>query len=170
MGRPEKPRPIIRERGMNDFFRFYYRSLGTPLPLPEKAKLRIKYNSIVTGYFRFLFNKLVDGFDVCLSRQLSLGILSVKGKKLDFSDIDKLPIDWPNTYKLWNKNPEAKERKEYVRLTNEHSGMIRYRVVWTKMFSKLNNKYYYAFDPARHFKRALAKSIKNGKEYFVIEQ
>lgn len=170
MGRPEKPKGIIRERGMDDFFRFYYENHSVPLANAEKQKLRIKYNAILSGYLKFLFNKLVDGFDVYLSRQLSLGILSVKGRKLDFSDTDKLPIDWPNTYQMWNNNPETKEQKKYVYLTNEHSGMVRYRVVWTKMFSRLSNKYYYAFDPARHFKRALAKSIKNGKEYFVIEQ
>lgn len=72
---------------------------------------------------------------------------------------NKLSPNWRATLDLWERNPEAKEKKTLVYHLNEHRKGHAYRVFWDKKISKVRHHSYYTFKPVREFKRELAKVL-----------
>ena len=80
--------------------------------------------------------------------------LSNKGKEninefLNESQFDEngnpiLPPNWAKTKELWEKNPEAKAKKQLVYCTNDHTNGIRYKIIWSKRRVLVENKTLYS--------------------------
>ncbi len=89
--------------------------------------------------------------------------------------ISKLPVDYKATKDLWDKDPEAKERKQLVYCLNQHSEGWWFSIKY-QIFNQLKSHYkvkFLTFKPARKMTRRFAKNIKEYKidatEYEVCE-
>ncbi len=133
------------------------------------------YLKIIHGFIKFIMDKVFDGFDVHLSNSDSLGVIGIRGTKVkpyvnEDGEIKGVAPSWSKTRALWNENPEAKERGDIIYCFNEHSGGIKYRLVWHKDDMKLHNKTYYYLKFSRANRRRMwAIAIKGEKEYMVLE-
>ena len=129
------------------------------------------FKNIGTLFMKSILEDVFAGYTVRLPSKM--GSLSIVGKKVK-PTVDKvtgqivgLAPDWKSTYALWNKNSEAKNNKEVVYFLNEHSQTIRYRFFWSKRRIFSEYKDFYTLVMCRSAKRALAKKIFNGSEYYV---
>lgn len=135
----------------------------------SKNPLDIKdYIELCNGYNQFLMDKVFEGHEVVLPKQMgSMYIVGTK-TKLKFTDgKPNLAPDWVKTKKLWDECEECKEKKQLVYHTNAHSGGIRYKLMWSKKRMPIKNKTLYAFRLTRAHKRRIHDGIKNGNEYFI---
>jgi len=82
-------------------------------------------------------------------------------KKTNKPNFKSLGVNWGETLKLWSRDEEAKNKKIRVFYSNDHSNNFKYTFFWSKKKSRIKNKYYYGFVPARKVKRFLAQCIKN---------
>lgn len=125
------------------------------------------YIDISTRYIKFLMDKVVDGYEVTLPNRL--GTLRVYGIKQEVKFVDGkikgLSPNWQKTLELWRTNPEAKEKKQMVYNTNEHSGGMRYKFIWSKTRILVLNKSLYSLRMTRENKRKIYKAVMAGKEY-----
>lgn len=123
------------------------------------------YKKIIFALFKKIKEKILEGADVRLPR---LGFIRVEQKRKPQNGRSIGNIHWPNTKKLWKKQPEL-EGKEFVRIFNDHSDGFMYKVKWLK--GKILNRpkfiSCYTFIPCYGFRVTLSKLIKEGKEYAI---
>ena len=129
-----------------------------------------QYNEITKGFMKFIMKKVHEGEQVELPARM--GIMIIAGRKViprfnNEGEITNLAPDWVSTKKLWESNPEARERKQLVYHFNEHTAGIRYKLCWNKGMSGALNKILYIFKPSRENKRKVWKQIESGKEFYV---
>jgi hypothetical protein len=155
-------------RNLRGSYQFYRETTAQPVDIKT-------YLKIVHGFILFIMQKVWDGWDVQLSGGNSLGSIGMRGKRIqpkvnDAGQIVGLAPDWVKTKKYWAENPEARERKQLIFHFNEHSGGIRYRIVWYKNRMILPNKSCYVLQFSRHNKRTVPKLIRSGKEYLITNE
>jgi hypothetical protein len=75
--------------------------------------------------------------------------------------INKLPINWQATKKLWAENEQAKERKIKIRYTNEHTGGYVFRPRYIKNTANFKNKSLYKMSINREMRRNTKAAIMN---------
>lgn len=126
------------------------------------------YLDIVHGYLKYIVNKVMNGEEITLPSRF--GTLCIIGKKQTIrfdenGNVQGLAPDWVKTRELWNRNEEAKNNKQLVYCTNEHTSSIRYRFLWSKTRVLVTNKSLYALKMTRTNKREVSNRVKNGKEY-----
>jgi hypothetical protein len=138
----------------------------------KEVKTSVEINqfiSIANGYMEFLMKKVREGEEVTMPARI--GTLFIQGtkKSLKFNKdgIPLLPPNWGETKKLWDRNPEAKATKKIVYCLNEETNGVVYKVNWSKNRVPIENKIYYNLILTRDNKRAIHKSIKQGKEYLI---
>lgn len=109
-----------------------------------------KYRAIVTDYFMYLRQKLIEeGKMIKLPYRMgNVQIIKSKPKHLDKRS---LRIDYQAT----------KEYNKLILLTNEHSDYFKYRYWWNKVDMMVPNKSQYQLVATRANKRRLAQIIKN---------
>ena len=151
----------VKLRNSRDSYK-YYKSIN-------KKGVNLKtYLDITSAYNRFLIDKVLDGELVTLPSRL--GTLSIMGKKQKIrfdedGNLVGLAPDWVKTKKLWDSNEIAKNKKQLVYHTNEHTSSVRYKFFWSKNRVLITNKTLYALRITRENKRAVHKKILDGKEY-----
>ncbi len=125
------------------------------------------YIDIATRYIKFLMEKVVEGYEVTLPSRLgSLKIVGTKQEiRFEEGKVKGLSPNWKRTKELWESNPEAKEKKQLVYNTNEHSDGIRYKYIWSKRRVLVTNKTLYSLRMTRENKRRIYKAVMAGKEY-----
>ena len=115
------------------------------------------YKDINLKFYDFVFDLLLEGEEVVLP--CKMGIFRIVGTKREkfFDDNGQsiLPPDWVKTKKLWERDPEAKAKKQLVRHINEDTGGISYRLAWVKYQVPLRNKSLVSFRLTRKKKRML---------------
>jgi hypothetical protein len=129
------------------------------------------YLTIVSDFIQFLMNKVFDGFEVKLPARLgSFQIIGRKVKpKLDEGgNVIGLAPNWAETKKLWDRDKEAKDKKELVYCFNEHTNGVKYKFLWSKKNVNVRNKGIYSIKFSRANKRKINDLLKNGKEYIVL--
>lgn len=151
-------------RSLKDSYKLYKENKENTIKLKD-------YLEITAGYNKFLMQKVLDGDTVTLPSKL--GTLCIVGRKQkirydDKGDIVGLAPDWVKTKALWDSNPKAKENRQRVFHTNEHSSMIRYRFHWSKARVLVSNKTLYALRLTRENKREVNARVNKGKEYKTI--
>lgn len=109
-----------------------------------------KYRAIVTDYFMYLRQKLIEeGKMIKLPYRMgNVQIIKSKPKHLDKRS---LRIDYQAT----------KEYNKLILLTNEHSDYFKYRYWWNKVDMMVPNKSQYQLVATRANKRRLCQIIKN---------
>lgn len=110
-----------------------------------------------------------------------LGEVRIRTRKLNFFNKEgkknkSLRVDWPATWKHWEKQYEGLTRDEIVGLKgkkviyfiNEHSNQEFYSHLWDNYTAPLRYKRFYKFVPLRKYSRLLAKVVKdpNRKTYY----
>jgi hypothetical protein len=150
------------KRNIRDSYPLYKQIAKEPI-----ADLK-DYTSLTGEYNEFLVESARKGHKVALP--FRLGSLEIEGKKQKASisengEIKGLAPDWQRTKQLWQNNPEAAAKKQLVYHSNSHSGKMRYKYLWSKKNVLVANKTLYSLVLTRANKRALAREIKNGKEY-----
>lgn len=149
--------------GIRDAYTFYRKLNKHGVLLPE-------FLDIVTGYAKYIMDRLLDGDTVQLPERL--GTLEFSGIKVkprldEDGNIKGLSPDWKKTNELWNRCPECKEKKEFVYFFNEHSQGIRYKLRWSKKRVFVSNKEFYTFKLSFTNRKRFKDSILNGSEYLV---
>ena len=66
---------------------------------------------------------------------------------------------------MWNKNKEAKEKKEKLYIMNDRTNYIRYNVVYEPCIYSVKHLYLYSFKLALGAKKKLKEAILEGQEY-----
>lgn len=128
------------------------------------------YITIATLYIKFILSKVFEGFEVTIPAKL--GTLKIIGTKQEIKfdedgNIKGLSPNWRQTKELWEKNPEAKERKQIIFNTNEHSDGVRYKFLWSKRRVLITNKTIYSLRMTRDNKREVFRQVTQGKEYLT---
>lgn len=131
------------------------------------------YVEICNNFMLFLSNRLIEKGHIKFPR--GLGDLIISGRKIkptigEDGKIKGLSPDWKATKELWEQDAEAKEKKLLVFHTNDNTNNIRYKNTWIRARSPVTNKMIYNFILTRANKRALAKKIKEGNEYLIVEK
>lgn len=153
--------------GMREIYRQYRKeNLNAPVLLPQFAK-------IVSGYGKFLTQKLLDGNTVSLPERM--GQLEFLGRKVKPSldengQVKGLSVNWKATNELWNGCEECKERKDKIYYFNEHTHGIRYRLKWSKKKVFVSGKEYYSFKLSFSNRKLFKQAILDGGEWPVEKQ
>lgn len=161
---------MIEVKNLRQSYKFYKELSYTG----ETTKLELNvYLEIIYGFIKFIMRKVFEGHDVKLGPGDSLGAIGLRGKRQKFY-IDKetghvrgLAVDWKKTKDLWAESPEAKADKTLIYCTNEHTGGLRYSIVWWTKEMRLHNKIFYYLKFSRNNRRRAASHIKEGAEYPV---
>lgn len=148
--------------GMTDYLKFYNKKYGARYGKLSKAK----YNEIISEANNLIGKMITDeGADFNLPFQLgTIGIRKYKPRvqlSVNGELINKLPVNPMETRKLWDSNPEAKEKNIYVRYTNKHSNGFVFSLFYFKKKAIFKNKNAYVLICKRGLKRRLAKNIKD---------
>lgn len=124
-----------------------------------KSKLSYKIIRAVTCDFNKMMIQAI--MNTSLDMDIGcLGSLGIRKSKMWYTDKNKIQPDW----NLWKKTGK------YVKMYNDQTDGFVYRWVWNKGNHKIKNGSLYSFRCSRINNRALAKSIKEGKnDYFELE-
>lgn len=157
--------------GIDDYYKYYISCFKTKQIQDKKNPFIVdkkKYVAVIEDYHKLLREEIVTNrFDFELPYDLGmLGVRKFK-PKLGIDDngklINKLPVNPRATVELWNKNPEAKEKKVLVRYTNKHTNGYVFTIHFFKKYkAKFKNKTLYSFETVRDFKQQLKKKAELG--------
>lgn len=120
--------------------------------------------AIISGYHEMAREDLAKGEPIYLKKQL--GNLRVWKEKREVKINDKgevvnnLPINLPETLKLWEKKPELKH-KTYVRYLNKHSDGFYFTLSYQMSKANYKYKYIYNFKFNATLKKQLSQNIIN---------
>lgn len=126
------------------------------------------YITLTTGFIRYLMNLIFEGNEVVFPARL--GTFSIVGRKqklkIEDGKIKGLSPNWVKTKELWKSSEDARLRKQLVYNTNDHSDNLRFKFMWSKKRSVVENKTLYTLIMTRANKRELSKRLKEGSEYY----
>lgn len=134
----------------------------------ENTVSKKTYFEILYKFMQYLNELIISGYRLSLP---NIGDMFMAGRKIiprldkDGETIVNLAINWKETNKLWAEDENAKLNKKFVYHANEHTNLIRYKLLWKKENVKFFNKTIYCFTLTKINKTRLAKLINSGKEY-----
>lgn len=156
---------ILTHYGNPDYYKFYkskYIKSGNELFIISNSL----YNQILSEFNQIIVETILDkGMEFKLP--YNLGNIGIRKYKPVFR-LDKngniikngLPINPIETKKLWDANPEAKEKRMFIRYTNKHSDGFVFKISYFKKKARFKNKSVYNFSFKRSFKRMLSFRVK----------
>ncbi len=152
---------IKSDYGMNDYYKSYKSK-------SEKPVSKEVYSSIVKDFNSHVRKKMaIKGTEYVFPFRLGkMELRKIKTEvKIDKDGniINKLPVNWKETNKFWEKNPEAKEKGIKIRYTNEHTDGYTFKIFYLRSKASYKNKSMYQMQFNRDMKRTLSKSIFQGK-------
>lgn len=163
MDRKDKRNHKVKtDYGMKDYYSFYLKKTNN-----KKITSSI-YGSVVkefNGYVRDRLSLKGAGYIFpCRLGKVELRKIKTEVKiDEDGNIINNLPVNWKETYKLWNENPRAKEKNIRIRYTNEHTQSHTFKIFYIKNKANYKNKSIYKMQFNRQMKRQLSKSIFAGR-------
>lgn len=147
--------------GSADIYAFYRRNTD------NKTVSRSTFSKITDEFNDAIMSAVIyEGYEFALPFRLGHIRIRKHKPKLRYNEdgsLDKTPLhpNWKETKKLWEENPEAKERKQLVFHTNPHTDGYQYKFFWHKKHCNIKNHTSYCFIPSRANKRKLAALLKN---------
>jgi len=151
-----------------DMYKVYAETSKNPVDYKLYKKLCLAINEqvatkIVTEPFMFII-------------PYRMGNISVRKYKIKYKErtlpngqvLPNFPVDWKETKKLWEEEPELKGKK-VVYYLNEHSNGYRFKIVWNPITSKIKHKDLLAFAPLRKMSRRLAQTVINDASFDAYE-
>jgi hypothetical protein len=160
---------MVKTENLRSAYKHYKKTVESPVEINT-------YLKIALGWIKYKMKKVFEGCDVELSGGESLGVIAIRGKKVrptideETGEIRGLTIAWGKTRKLWNEDPVAKEKGTKVYCFNEHTGGIRYKLIWHKGDMKILNKSMYSLRFANPNKLMVHKLADEGKEFVITEK
>ena len=156
----DKPRNIkvSNSYGVYDAYKYYRKNK----PKDKKYILtESQYFSIIRSVNTYLGEQLIACNDIHFPCRM--GILEVKkyNPVVKFKDgklINKMPIDWDKTLKLWYEDEESFNNKTLVRIVTKDV----FRIYYNTNTANYNNKTFYKFKVNRDLKYKLKQCIQNG--------
>ena len=148
---------------IRDSYKHYKENSENPVDIKTYIKIAAEYN-------KFLINEVLEGEEVALPCRLGSLCIGGRKQKIRFDDdgnVVGLAPDWVGTKKMWDSNPEAKEKKQLLYHTNAHTDNVRYKYVWSKKNVRIKNKTLYALRLTRTNKRAVHARIMSGQQYIT---
>jgi hypothetical protein len=150
---------ITSDYGMKDYYKYYKETN------PSSEVTRVKYNKIISQINEEIINMMLnESFEYKLPHiNATLTIRKDKRKPTikDGKVVNSSPVDWVTTKKLWEEDPETKEKGLLVRYLNTHTAGYVFRIYLKKFGASIKNRSYYKFKPSRKFQRALSARIKD---------
>jgi len=144
--------------GIKDIYKFYKSYSDNPVP----------YNAFTSVWQSFI-GKVTDGIVLegkDFTMPFRMGSVGIRKQKVlvkmnDDGSIDKrfLRPDWKATKALWERDPEAKDRKQLVFHLNKHFGGYNCKWFWDKSTCSVPNQTAYSLSMTRENKRKLAAAI-----------
>ena len=157
---------MARRINMRDSYQFYKK-----IRKEKQVNITI-YLKIVSGFIQFIMEIVRKGCDIELAGGRNLGIMGIRGKKMDIKIAEDGEViggrtNWKETYALRARDPIAKENGERIYHLNDHTNSVEYRHYWWGEGMKITNKRVYTLVMARGNRRALPEAIRQGSEYII---
>lgn len=147
--------------GIDDIYR-YYKSIS------ENPVSKQVFVAAWKDFADLITDDIVAGKDFVMP--FRIGILGIRKRKIQVKlnpdgTIDKryLRPDWKTTKELWERDNEAKKRKQIVFHLNKHFGGFNCKWFWDKSTCCIVNQTAYSLVMSRDNKRKLAKAIFTGE-------
>jgi hypothetical protein len=145
--------------GANDFYRHYKKTYN--------EVDRTVFGKIITEFNQGIGQLIIgEGLEYRLPK-LGFELILRKDKRRprikDGKLLNNIPPDWQATKKLWERDPEAKEKKLLVRYNNSHTSGFIYRIYFKKFNARLQIRSVYKFRVNRDLKRDIAKKLSNSE-------
>ena len=155
----ERVHKIKTDFGMEDYFKYYKSKTERP------KQSRVIYNKVITDFNNEIQRLIIEENLIYQFPGVNMELMLKKEKRkpriVNGKLINNLPINWKATNELWNKDPEAKEKKLLVRLHNSHTASHVFRIYCKKFKSNLKSRGLYKWKTIRTMARALGKAIKD---------
>ena len=150
--------------GIRDYYKHYKSTCEDPVDYKTYSKVISEFNeSVIHEILNSSQEYNIPHLDLVISIRKDERKPKIKDGKL----YNNSPVDWYRTNRLWDRDPEAKEKKILVRYLNTHTSGFVFRIYCKKFSSRLKNKSFYKFKPSRNFQRKLSERIKdNDKDSF----
>lgn len=118
---------------------------------------------VIKRYFELCADDIALGNTIYLGGKLGNLYLEKSKKEIKYDPetnqiTNNLPINFPETLKLWKEYPELKN-KRYIRFTNEHSNGYIFRLKYEVSKANFKNKQYFNFKYSKPVKDKLSKNI-----------
>ena len=147
--------------GANDYVRYYTKTTEDPLD-PKVAR------GIMNDYLSSI-RDLISNKGYTFEIPENCGRIEIRKVKREMEldengkIINKLPINWKATNKLWAENDKAKERKIKIRYTNEHTEGFIFFPYYIKRYATFKNKGLYKMQINREMSRNTFNGIMSKK-------
>ena len=165
MKKGKQKQKITADYGLGDMYKYYIDNLDSIEKNSDLNQPRRIYGSICRDFNESISNLIIfHAFTFKIpARMGELRCRKTKAKiKIDENgDVKNLPINFKATTDLWEKNPEAKEKKKKIYHTNDHTDGWVHQFYYNKFISDVVNQTAYRFIPSRTNKRVLAQGLKN---------
>ena len=119
------------------------------------------FYTIIRSINKMLAEYLSDGGTIKFPYNMGRILLIKVTPQLKFVNgtlVNKLPIDWDKTLKLWYEDEECKDSKVLVRRNNKK----KFKIIYDKSRANYKNKSLYTFFPNRDLKIKLKDKIQEG--------
>ena len=152
---------IKSDYGMNDYYKRYKSKIDNPVS-------KELYSTIIKDFNGHVRKKMaIKGTEYVFPFRLGkMELRKIKTEvKIDENGniVNKLPVNWKETNKLWEDTPSAKERGIKIRYTNEHTDGYTFKIFYLRSKANYKNKSMYQMQFNRDMKRSLSRSIFQGK-------
>lgn len=152
-------------------FKYFKEKINNRVKVYTKSKYNITagtYYSIVSEINKLVGEEIVyDGFELILPCRMGTIGLKKKKRKLwidpKTGKATGYPVNLKETKDLWDRDPEAKAKKQYVYFMNNHTNQNIYKVAYDRKNANFTYKRVYRFKTCRYLNRELAKVLKDNK-------
>lgn len=150
-------------KNLRDSYKKYVQTTENPVDIKVYLLINADYN-------KFLINEALKGNEITLPSRM--GTIYIVGRKptIRFDEDGKilgLAPDWVETKKLWDRDAEAKAKKQRVFHMNSHSDGYRYKWNWSKNNVLVENKTLYSLRLTRDNKRIVNSLIEEGVQFIT---
>lgn len=118
---------------------------------------------VIRLYFDYCGEELALGNKIYLNKKLGNLYLEKQKREIKYNPEtdtieNNLPVNIPETLKLWREYPELRKKK-FVRFTNDHSNGYTFRLKFEVSKANFKNKQVYDFKFSETIKKKLSSNI-----------
>lgn len=147
---------VKKDYGMDDYYKYYCNTSKNPVSKKVFNKVVSEFNKEIVNLIieeSLEFTPVMLNFTFCIRKYKR--VPNIKGGKLYNTN----NINWKATNELWENEPEAKEKKLFIKFNNNHSSKFMFRIKALKNGREFKNRKFFRFKACRSFQRTLAKRI-----------
>jgi hypothetical protein len=155
------------------YFKTYCRKEGKSLDNDYNIDKHLYYD-ILGEFNKYLVNQMIHkGEDIIFP--CSIGGLGLRKRKPSVKIDDEgnfkslKPIDWDTTLKLWESDPDAKEKKLLIRHMNDHTDGYVFESNYIRKKAIFKGARHYDFIPTRTVKLMIKDKAKQGDLDAIIK-